>query len=427
MIKRSFIGLLKPRIEYEAISSSSSGSEKIARPPKVTLFADKALVRKDTLALEVGTSVKTGQKLGIFTDSDEYVISTVTGTVSSISAWTGDFGQQYTAVVIKATGADEMDDEFGSSCKEPSINNLAGFLKAIPGKPDLGVFTNSDKSVKTIVISGTDSDIQVTTSQQVVRSDTAAIKKGVGILKQVTGVSDIIMAVPEILMGDVGAMGVNARAIDSVYPSALPKLVVKELFNKEIPANQTCEENGILFLTAEAVASIGNAYNNGQIPVEKKITVINKSGTVKLVSARIGTPIGAIFKTLGITLNSQDRIILGGPMRGSAAYSEDNPVQSDTDAIIIQDRDDVPDVSDTYCINCGECIRMCPANVPVNVLIRFLEAGEYQEAADNYDLHSCIECGLCSYVCTSKIPVFQYIRLAKFELARTIAEEADDA
>jgi len=60
----------------------------------------------------------------------------------------------------------------------------------------------------------------------------------------------------------------------------------------------------------------------------------------------------------------------------------------------------------------------------VNMLVRFLEAGQYQDAVDLYDLHSCVECGLCSFVCVSKIPVFQYIKLAKHELARIESAEA---
>jgi len=61
------------------------------------------------------------------------------------------------------------------------------------------------------------------------------------------------------------------------------------------------------------------------------------------------------------------------------------------------------------------------------MLVRLLEAGQYEEAADYYDLYSCIECGLCGLVCVSKIPIFQYIKLAKYELGRmSIAEEPDD-
>jgi len=91
---------------------------------------------------------------------------------------------------------------------------------------------------------------------------------------------------------------------------------------------------------------------------------------------------------------------------------------------MIQDHKDIPYVSDYPCINCGECVRACPARMQVNMLIRILEAGHYEEALESYDLDSCLQCGLCSFVCVSKIPIFQYIRLAKYELARTRLLEA---
>jgi len=72
-------------------------------------------------------------------------------------------------------------------------------------------------------------------------------------------------------------------------------------------------------------------------------------------------------------------------------------------------------------------VRACPAKIQVHMLVRFLEAGQYEEAADNYDLLSCIECGLCSFVCVSRIPIFQYIKLAKYELDRAKASEEAEA
>jgi electron transport complex protein RnfC len=94
---------------------------------------------------------------------------------------------------------------------------------------------------------------------------------------------------------------------------------------------------------------------------------------------------------------------------------------------LFRTRSVIPLYSDYPCINCGDCVDICPANVPVNLLVRFLAAGQYTEGADLYDLYSCIECGLCSYVCPSRIPIYQYIKLAKYELGRiTSAEEMNE-
>jgi electron transport complex protein RnfC len=114
-------------------------------------------------------------------------------------------------------------------------------------------------------------------------------------------------------------------------------------------------------------------------------------------------------------------------MTGVAIFDEQRPIQADTDAILVQDAADVSLVSDYPCINCGECVRVCPTRVQVNMLVRFLEAGQYEDGAELYDLDSCVDCGLCSFVCVARIPIFQYIRLAKYELSRLTAAEASNA
>jgi len=179
---------------------------------------------------------------------------------------------------------------------------------------------------------------------------------------------------------------------------------------------------GVCFINAEAVVSLARAYKTKSANFEKFLTVIGKQGTRYRVKATIGTPLNKIFKAFTIHVNDQDRIVIGGPMRGFSTYTIHHPVQPDMDTVMIQDRDIIPDVSDYPCVNCGKCVRVCPANVPVNILVRYLEADLYEEAADKYDLESCIECGLCAYVCTAKIPLFQYIRLGKHELLKLRAE-----
>ncbi len=425
MIKRSFIGLLKPRLEYGSIEGTPS-LKQIPTSKEITLLADCPFDKKKLL-FKKKAAVKTGQKLLLYKESDEYVVSSVTGQVSSISSYTGDFGRSYTAIAIEVADDEEIDDEFKSAAdgsKNATLEIVKNYLAFAPGNPPVNLFSDKDKSINTIVVCCADSDLLITTNQYIVKSDIDAIKNGISILKTVTKVNNVIMIASQSQMHEVSATGEKVNQVNNTYPSALPHLIMKNILGKVVPAGKSPEDIGVCFISAEAVASIGNAFSSGQIPVTKTITLVNKDGTKSLVSARIGTPASDIFKAFNITLNENDRIIFGGPMTGSSVYSEDHPVQPDTDAIIVQDKDDIPVISDYPCTNCGDCIRVCPANIQINLLVRFLETGQYQEAADQYDLYSCIECGLCSYVCVSGMPIFQYIRSAKYELDRANTAEA---
>jgi electron transport complex protein RnfC len=202
---------------------------------------------------------------------------------------------------------------------------------------------------------------------------------------------------------------------------------MRDVFGAVVPAEKTEADMGVLFLSAEAVANIGAACETKALPTRKYITVIGKDGGRSLVEADLGTPIQDILTACGQPLNEKDRLILGGPMAGTAIYTDLYPVCPDTDAVMVQDHSDISFVEDAACINCGECVQACPVNIPVNLLVRYLAAGAYDDAADLCDLHACIECGLCTYFCVARIPISQYIRLGKHELDRAkAAEETND-
>ena len=87
MIKKSFIGLAKPRLMYESLESLLPEPQNIAIPEKVTLFLETnpALSSGGQGSIKENDKVKTGQKLTLSEQNPEYVIATVTGTISSIT------------------------------------------------------------------------------------------------------------------------------------------------------------------------------------------------------------------------------------------------------------------------------------------------------------------------------------------------------
>ena len=297
------------------------------------------------------------------------------------------------------------------------------FLRALPGAPSFDAFTQSENTIDTIIVGGIDQDILVSTAAYCTRSYVAELTKGIEVLKQITGVDNVVLTLPTDIMQGYGHIGASVKAIDPGYPAGIPRLIAANAFGRVVPAGKDLVDVGLAYFKAEAVVAIGRAFNEKLLPTEKVLTLVDKQGQQHLVMARIGTPIGAILDQFRIALAERDRIIIGGPMTGTTVYTTDYPVQADTDAIMVQDKDDVPYVSNYPCINCGECVRICPVNIPVNMLVRFLEASQYEEGAQLYDLECCIDCGLCSFVCVSKIPIFQYITLAKYELAHVEATE----
>jgi electron transport complex protein RnfC len=423
---KTFFGLGKPCLRYATLPPRLAGPEVVPAGTSVTLLHPGPAGLRTPAALKIGETVKTGQRLALYGGTG-YVIAPVTGTVAAVAPFAGDFGRDATAITITPTSLETLDDQFADARREPSPETLRAFLAAAPGRPALERLGDPQRPLKTLVVCGVDEDLLVVTQQHVLRTRPHDVANGIRVLTQAAGIEDVvILALKETVQG-YGHIGGRVLGVDPVYPSAHPSLVMHQLFGREVPAGQTPEDFGFCFMRAEAVAAVGAAFETGRIPVTKVLTLIARDGSARLVETPIGTKIGDIFERYGIAVTAGDRVVLGGPMRGRAAYSLDQPVQPDTDALMVLDAASASQVSEYPCVNCGECVRVCPARMQINLLVRYLEAGKYEDGAESYDLDSCVECGLCAYVCVSKIPILQYISMAKHELARVRPTEDANA
>ncbi len=417
MIKRSFFALAKPGFSYESLEPDPGKPDIIPVPDHLVLLIGEALrTTKDTL-VQTGGRIEKFDRIRLYDSSTEYAVAPASGTIEKIDMFAGDFGKNITRIVIKTDSEKRTNDDFTKHTISPDIRSADSFLRNLPGAPPLKTLADPNVKINTLVVNCADQDLLSTTRQYLTRTEMAHLKEGLQILKTMLNIPKICIAMPQALNLQNTVDRFQTFPVSNTFPDALPEMIMERHLKATPVPGKTPEEQGICFISAEAVISLSKTYDQKEPVFEKLVTVIDKTGTAQRVVATIGTPLQHILSHADIQINDMDRVIAGGPMRGTAIYSTRYPVMPDMDAVMVQDSSDIPVVSDTACVNCGSCVRICPARIPVNLLIRYLAADQYEAAADGFNLESCIECGLCAYVCTARIPLFQYIRLGKHELS----------
>jgi electron transport complex protein RnfC len=419
MIKRSFFSLSnKPRLTCDLLEPDPEAPVKMDLPGLVTLLIPEPIDGTRTALIKKGDVVKKGQKLLLYADNDtQYALSPVSGAIKSIDTFTADdVSGLCTRITIEKNDRRTEPVEFTDMSEDLSF--AARHLNQLPGAPRFDGLARNGVQVNTLVITAADTDLLSTTSQYMGTAHADDLQAGAQILKRITGLSKVYLLIPGYLLDRVKVDGITVLPASLNYPDTLPALVMKNHLDKILPAGKTPEDMGIFFIRAEAVVSLARAFDAKMPVFEKCITLIDKTGARHRIEAVIGTPLSSIFSQLGIQIDEQDRIVIGGPMRGFATFTAHHPVTPDMDTVLVQEKGDIILLADTNCVNCGKCIQACPADIPVNLLVRFLQAAQYEAAADKCDLESCIDCGLCAYVCTSRIALPQYIRLGKHELRK---------
>ena len=177
----------------------------------------------------------------------------------------------------------------------------------------------------------------------------------------------------------------------------------------------------IYMITAETALAAREAVREGHAVTDKVVTVLQDGGKPVVLRVPLGTPFSRLLTYCELRVEAGDRLLTGGPFRGRAQYDPEGPVTKGTDGLCLQKGAQVFRYEDAACIGCGECLKVCPMKIAVNMMTRNCEYGRIEEAL-TYDLASCIDCGLCSYVCTARRPLQQYILFAKKEHEKQLRE-----
>ena len=399
-------------------------------PQTVTIPMSMHIGAPASPIVKVGDEVKVGQKIaeaGGFVSVPVY--SSVSGKVTKIMDRLTSAGKNTPAIVIAADGLQTVSedvvapvvsdkDELLTALRECGLVGLGG-----AGFPTHVKFNGDPDKMEYLIVNGAECEPYVTsdTITMVERSEDMAraletICSILGIQKVVIGIENnkkTAIAAMRRMAASVTAAKVTVKVLPAVYPQGGEKVLVYHTVGRVIADGMLPISVGCVVVNCTTLATFGAYLQTGMPLVEKCVTV--DGGAVanpQNVITPIGAPMSALFDACGGLTCDPDKILYGGPMMGITVPSAEEPVLTNTNAVLALTKKEVKVPETTACIRCGACTNHCPFGLAPAAISRALDNKD-AEALQDLSVTTCMLCGCCSFVCPANRPLVQNNRLAK--------------
>ena len=211
---------------------------------------------------------------------------------------------------------------------------------------------------------------------------------------------------------------IRVEALRSIYPQGAEKVLIYNTTGRIVEEGELPADKGVVVMNVTTVANLSRYLKTGMPLTQKRVTIDGNFVEHPMnVRVPIGTSVRYLLDFAGIDGSRVKKVLLGGPMMGSAMESLDVPIVKNNNAIILFDEEAARVPKTTACIRCGRCIDVCPMNLMPANLERAYDA-EDLETLLKLKVSLCINCGSCSYVCPAKRNLAQKNQLAKALLRR---------
>lgn len=361
------------------------------------------------------------------------VHSSVSGTVESIEKILFPDGAYKDTVVIKNDGEDKPDP----SIKPPVVNSREEFVAAVAASGLVGLggagFPTHVKLtppkgavIDTIIINAAECEPYITSDYREMIESPDSVIDGLVDVMNYMGVSRAVIAIennkPQAikLLREKAAdiSGVSVKVLSSRYPQGAEKMLIANTVKRAVPIGKLPSDVGCIVLNVGSLSFIDKYLKTGMPLVRRRITVdgsaVKNPGNYFVP---VGIKISDLIESCGGYVGECRELLMGGPMMGTALYTDDFPVLKNNNAILALTAKEMCELPINPCIHCGRCAEHCPMNLsPVDIALAF-DAGDLAEA-EKLNVMACIECGCCTYVCPAKRPLTQRMKMTKISIRK---------
>lgn len=416
-----------------------------ALPPQVTI----PLIRSEKIAgplVAIGERVLRGQCIGDIAGCVR-VHATTSGIVRVIE--THDVASAFVAralcVTIGADGADEWSwfppiDEWRRAPREFLLKRIHDAGIAGLGGAAFPAGTKLTAQVRSLIINGVECEPGISCDHALMIERAHEVVQGAAVLARIVSAERTIIAIEDTMTRAFVALqnALSEHPFESAvlaqvptrYPQGGERQLIEALTGLEVPAEGLSRDIGVLCHNVGTAAAVWRAVARGEAQTSRIVSVTG-TGVAHPgnYAVRFGTPVSWLIEQAGGYTPQAARLLAGGPLMGLALPHDDIPIDATCNAIqVLGDIETKPPGPEVPCIRCGECVRVCPAQLLPQQLFAYLTREDWPRVQE-HALDSCIECGCCALVCPSQIPLVAWYRWGKSALREQARQhmEADAA
>ena len=361
------------------------------------------------------------------------VHASISGKVSSIQDWPHPLLGRSKAIIIESDGMDRKGQQRARAHQEIDSLTPAQIREIVSSAGIVGmggagfpthIKLNPPKAVDTLIVNGAECEPLLSADYRLMVEKAQEILNGARLIANCVSAKRVYIAIednkPEAIKAfqAIRDKQYMVSILKSEYPQGGENQLIKNILGREVHSGKFPFDVGVLVHNVATVFAVYEAVYLNKPLYERAVTVTGSCISYpKNLLVRIGTPIRELINFCGPLKEEPVKIIIGGPMMGTAQYTDEVPVIKTTSGVILLNKKEARAKAEEFCIRCGACVRNCPAGL-MPCLINLASEKTMWDEAKAYNALDCIECGLCDYVCPAKRKLTQSIKRAKLEASR---------